>query len=190
LIAYGELDLAKDDELVQEMLDAATGAAFNKESNNEDVRTPFPKEYASWKSDKEDIDNQTESAGETSTAFAKTHPVLLNVKTFAQALTYDTRLYDIRNEVRVATNIDDVYVSPEMVAMEKEGNDENNFSKENSKELQVDDAFPDMDREGLAVGKSLTRKGTLPAIDITAGTYKSKGLIIMLWATILVTYFG
>jgi hypothetical protein len=62
--AYGEVDLAANDALLDEMVKAA---------------------------------NVDQAGG------------LLDTEVFATALTYDTRLYDLRNEVRLATNLDDVF---------------------------------------------------------------------------------
>ena len=45
-------------------------------------------------------------------------------------------------------------------------------------------------RQKVAVSETLDRVNTIPSIDITAGTYRSKALIVLLWATILITYFA
>jgi hypothetical protein len=44
--------------------------------------------------------------------------------------------------------------------------------------------------ETLVFSSPLKRKYTASTIDITAGTYRSKGLFVALWATVLITYFG
>ena len=159
LAAYGEHSLANNDELISEMLDGATGKAC--------IFDPA----------KSDQSKEDKEAG---------HKPMLDVKTFAEALTYDIKLYDIRNEVRDSTNLDDIFVTDETI----EQKEQEMFLASNQAEL--DKAFDEGQglRDRFAVSTKLERKNTLPAIDLTAETYRSKGLIVALWATILITYFA
>jgi hypothetical protein len=137
--AYGEVDLAANDALLDEMVKAA---------------------------------NVDQAGG------------LLDTEVFATALTYDTRLYDLRNEVRLATNLDDVF---------QEHSAEGITGREDAvlTESERNDLFLAEDRrEHLAHSQPLNRKFTASAIDITAGTSRSKGLMVFLWATFLITYFA
>ena len=111
----------------------------------------------------------------------------LSVETLAVALTYDIRLYDIRNETRLTTNFDDVYVTAEDV---EEKEEEMLGTVTNDEELVRAHKETQNLRQKVAVSETLDRVNTIPSIDITAGTYRSKALIVLLWATILITYFA
>lgn len=161
-MAYGECELAADDSLVQEMHDAATG----KGSHNENQST---------ENTKDSDDNSDERAQDL------VH--ILNVKTFSEALTSDIRLYDIYNEVRNSTIIDDIFISEKSIQQKEE----EMFNATNESELLKAHKEAEETRQRFAVSTQLERKNTLPAIDITTETYRSKGLIVVLWATILVT---
>jgi hypothetical protein len=112
---------------------------------------------------------------------------MLDTKAFATALTYDVRLYDLRNEVRVATNMDDIFQRHRAEGVTGCDNDASYMvtASERNDVLQGQDQ-----RELLAYSQPLNRKFTAPAIDITAGTYRSKSLMVFLWATVLITYFA
>ena len=111
----------------------------------------------------------------------------LCVESFGEALTYDVKLYDIRNETRLTTNFDDVYVTAQAV----EDKEEEMWGTVTNDEqlLQAHKETQNL-RQKLSVSEDLVRVDTIPSIDITAGTYRSKGLIVLLWATILITYFA
>lgn len=111
----------------------------------------------------------------------------LCVESFGEALTYDIQLYDIRNETRLTTNFDDVYVTAQAVEDKEE---EMWGTVTNDEELLKAHKETQNLRQKLAVSEALDRVDTIPSIDITAGTYRSKGLIVLLWATILITYFA
>lgn len=116
-----------------------------------------------------------------------TTPTVLSVETFGEALTHDIGLYDIRNETRLTTNFDDVYVTEEDV---EEKEEEMLGTVTNDEELVRAHRETQNLRQKLAVSEVLDRVNTIPSIDITAGTYRSKGLIVLLWSTILITYFA
>lgn len=103
---------------------------------------------------------------------------MLDTDTFATALTYDIRLYDVHNEVRLATSIDDIFLKHQMDGVS--GRD---------KDVTLTEMEED-ERGSLALTDALVTKYTAPAIDITAGTYRSKGLMVFLWATVLISYFA
>lgn len=163
LVAYGEYELAADESLVQEMVHAASGrgeetvAADDNHQSNNDNENP------------------------------KYH-TKFNVHALAEALTYDVRdLYDIRNEVRMTTNFDDVYITEETIRAKEE---EMFATATTDSELLKAHKETQEFREKLAVSENLEHVNTIPWIDITAGTYRSKGLTVLLWATILITYFA
>jgi hypothetical protein len=103
---------------------------------------------------------------------------MLDTDTFATALTYDIRLYDVHNEVRLATSIDDIFLKHQMDGVS--GRD---------KDVTLTEMEED-ERGSLALTDALVTKYTAPAIDNTAGTYRSKGLMVFLWATVLISYFA
>jgi hypothetical protein len=153
LAAYGEVSLAQDTNLVNEMYHAALGL---EETNGD-------KEPAS-------VSDPT-----------------LNLAAFAEALTHDIRLYDIRNEIRLTTNFDDVYFDDNAL---QEREDAAMATVTNESELLRFHHEAKAMRAKLEVSEELNRVYTIPAIDITAGTYRSKGLLVMLFATIMITYFA
>jgi hypothetical protein len=158
LAAYGEVSLAKDDDLVNEVYQAALGM----EEANGDEQHPT---------------NKPAVVGDP----------MLNMAAFTQALTHDIRLYDIRNEIRLTTNFDDVYFDDHAL-QEREEAAMATVTNE-SELLRVHKEVQGM-RAKLEVSEELNRVNTIPAIDITAGTYKSKGLLVMLFSTIMITYFA
>lgn len=100
---------------------------------------------------------------------------MLDASSFAEALTYDVRLYDISNEISATTNMDDVF-------------------QDDNKTTEVTyaaKARSSLVACGVASKESaLKRSVTFPAIDITAETYRSKTLLVLLWATVIITYFA
>ena len=103
----------------------------------------------------------------------------LTVDTFADALTYDVNLYDIDNEMRVTTHYEDV------------------FSTRVNSEADVPASSSDLAgavrgsaaRERLAYSVPVEHSFMARSIDITAGMYRSKSLMVLLWACVLITYF-
>ncbi|CAB9514932.1 expressed unknown protein [Seminavis robusta] len=117
---------------------------------------------------------------------------VLNVEAFARALTHDVLLYDIRNENRRTTNFNDVVFTEqeldereeaaiETVKQDPEGRD--------SELIEVSRYYNSL-RNMLARAEHLEQVDTIPAIDIRAGTYRSKGLLVMLFSTIMITWFA
>lgn len=98
--------------------------------------------------------------------------IVLDQSTFSTALTDDIHLYDIRNEGRATTNLDDVLLT------------DGGKKVQNVCELDASRELCEEDIESRAsLSTLLTIVPTAPAIDSTAGTYRSKHLIILLWAT-------
>ena len=151
LISHGEVALADNKELVEEMLEAAT--AFDVATKDEENAAP----------------------------------AMLNAESFAAALTHDIQLYDIRNETRLTTNFNDVYVTAETIAEREEEMFENGATSEELVQKHMENQAI---RAKVSLSEDLTRVNTIPFIDTTAGTYRSKGYIVLLWVTILITYFA
>ncbi|CAB9504800.1 expressed unknown protein [Seminavis robusta] len=170
LAAYGEVNLAADSGLVQEMYHAAMGMEETANNSEDDDEQQQP-----TKNDNNTPDKNT------------SNPPMLNVLSFAEALTHDVRLYDIRNEARLTTNFDDVYFTD---AELKEREEEATTHAGSPSELWRVKVDAQSLRDKLAVSEELDRVNTFPAIDITAGTYRSKGLMVMLFSTIMITYFA
>lgn len=160
LVSHGENALADNDELVDEMYDAAT--SFDA----------VPKE---------------EGATATTNDTENTPAVMLDAETFATALTQDIQLYDIRNETRLTTNFADVYLTDEDL-LERE--EEMFATTSTNEELVRKHRETQALRAKMQMSEQLERVNTVPFIDTTAGTYRSKGILVMLWATILITYFA
>lgn len=155
LISHGENALAGNEELVNEMYDAATSW---------DAR---PKEGV--------------TAGDEEAV------VILDAETFATALTQDIQMYDIRNETRLTTNFADVYLTDQDLTEKEE---EMFASTTTNEELVRKHRENQALRQKVKMSEQLERVDTMPFIDTTAGTYRSKGILVMLWATILITYFA
>jgi len=175
LVAYGEYDLAADSKLVEEMyLIAATSTPFGHPQELPSTPNSTATTSSSYSGDNNNPDNYNGNP-------------MLTVESFAQALTQDIRLYDVRNELRVTTNFDDVYVTEERV----QANEEEMFDRLTTDEALLQAHHDNQElKQKVAVSEALNRLDTIPSIDITAGTYRSKGLTVLLWATILITYFA
>lgn len=107
---------------------------------------------------------------------------LLSLESFSKALTADTDLYDIRNEVRLTTNCGDVFLNRNRLEDWKLHDD-----TDKGDEIQS--------REELAVSRKsistrIPRIWAAPCIDMVAGTYRNKSLFVALWAAFTVTYLG
>ena len=131
LTVYGETDMAQDEDLIQEMIQAAT-MTHTKDKDDDDI----------------DDDKN-----------------VFDVSAWAEALTQDVQLYDIANEARVSTSLQDVFHNP----------NNNNITNINN---QVDDDDDDDGKAGPPTARqedALIHIYTAPAIDVQAGTYRSKG---------------
>lgn len=134
LRSYDEHELAENDEVIEEMLLAAS------------------------------------TGDETSEGF-------FDGTMFARALTQDVQMYSLANEVRLSTFHDDVFLTKNKAETEEWDEQEEGISR-----------AVVMERRKL--GEELKkRRFTFSAIDTTAGTYRSKALVVMLWASFTLTYF-
>ena len=136
-LSYGEVELAENYSLVNEMLEVAT-----------------------------------------------TPEGMMDEEAFTKALTSDVQLYDIENESRLTTNFEDVFG-----AQPTKGN----LSHEQPAEVDAEVGGSNRETEqnkAPTTLSTLNRRSTFSAIDTTAGTYRSKMLIVTLWASFVVTYFA
>lgn len=108
-------------------------------------------------------------------AAAQTAEGTLNLEAFSKGLTFDVRLYDISHETRLSTNYDDVFLT-KCGNTDVESNDDDEEGRRQSQKMEL--------------SKDLKRRYTAPAIDMVAGTYRSKTLTVLLWATFVLTYFA
>jgi hypothetical protein len=132
LLIYGEVDMANDDDLIREMVDAC-----KNEPDEEGLSAFTP-------------------------------------KSFGLALTRDVTLFDLTNETRASTIIEDVF------GRTRKGKPSIPFDNH--------DAQPGAVVEAASKGhgiNDLKRVYTAPAIDIQAGTYRSKVLIVALWGSVM-----
>jgi len=125
--AYGEVGIASNDALLEDMVEAAT--------TNPNGITPSGK---------------------------------LDLHAFFVALTSDVKLYDTLNEVRSTTNYQDVF----------EPDDERGRKGDDDDSEAVEDSWSP---EENFTTHEVKLRFTAPSIDITAGTYRSKGLMVFLW---------
>ena len=124
----------------------------------------------------------TESTSDGGGGSGDRQPSLLSFETFSRALIADTDLYDMRNEARLTTNCDDVFL---------------NRNRLEDWELHDDIEEGDeiQSREEVAASREsistrIPRRWAAPCIDMVAGTYRSKSLFVALWAAFTVTYLG
>lgn len=136
LEAYGEVELAQNCELLDEMIEGAVGDS------------PSTRD--------------------------------LDLTTFARGLTHDIRLYDVNSEALEGTNMSLVYRDAQHDSQVTEKDAHKNVGFHVSSEERLE----------LSIGRPLDRKPTLPEIDLTAETYRSRSLMVLLWTTILLTFFA
>lgn len=137
LKGYGEHQLASDENLVREMVDAAGGIGS-----------------------------------------------VLDEAAFGKALTEDTDLLDLDNEVSLTTNFDDV----NMITKQEEYDAIIEKGGPRSPEFQQAAVLFQQNQQKSQ--GSFNRIQNLPQIDITSDNYRSKTLTVFLWATFLITYFS
>ena len=97
---------------------------------------------------------------------------VLDIATFADALTYDVKLYDLGGEIRRTTHFEDVMLTSN--GREILGGDDLDANLG----LTLEDIEK---RKSLAV--ALKKKFTAPAIDSVTGSYRSKYLSVFLWVS-------
>jgi hypothetical protein len=101
----------------------------------------------------------------------------LDGQAFAQALTQDVQLYNISNEKRTSTIYDDVCLT-----------------KNHTQPQEWDEAVEGISTEIASSQRMLgadlhARRYTFSAIDTTAGSYRSKSIIVLLWSSFTLAYF-
>jgi len=110
---------------------------------------------------------------------------LLDVNAFAHALTDDVRLYDINNEVRRTTNYFDVF---------KTHQSSHKIDIQPDLELNLGDTADvtdnDITNTQRAEVRSVKKKWTASSIDMAAGTFRSKQLVVILWVLMVVSYMA
>jgi hypothetical protein len=98
---------------------------------------------------------------------------VLDLASFASALTYDITEYNTKNETFCTTNFDDVMLTQRGYEIEK-GQDADLMSRE----LSLADVESRKSKATV-----LWKVFTAPAIDSTAGTQRTKSLSTILWVT-------
>jgi hypothetical protein len=131
LLAYGETELASDDELIGKMIANAVGESTSEEKDDE---------------------NQNASVA------------LFDASTFAKALTSDVKLYNVANEVSLSSNHQDVFLAKDKTPASSDDKEQEHISDNKEQEQSL-----------FVQSIPLTLIYTAPAIDTTAGTYRSKG---------------
>jgi hypothetical protein len=166
LMFYGEAGYAADDELVTEMYYAALGDNNGISTEERDLYSAMPgyKDYPPVPS-------------------SSTSSIKLDINSFATALTHDIGLYDILSEGRMSTYFDDVFLT-RVVNNPLQVRDELNKSVA-AYELKDNEL-----RDRLTIRRHINSRITASSIDIAAGTYRSKTLMVTLWACVLTTYFA
>jgi hypothetical protein len=107
--------------------------------------------------------------------------IVLDAQVFATLLTSDVRLYEISNEVRLTTHFDDVFSKNRHVDFDEKSAEEPDRSELDLSPSKKKDVYEQA---------HVTHIYTAPAIDISAGTFRSKTLIVLLWSCTLITYFA
>lgn len=99
----------------------------------------------------------------------------LDKHSLASALTYDTFLLDITNEGSLSPSLADV------LTKKNDDADESEQALEKGLDEDSDLGF---------FAANLTQVKTFSHIDVTAGNFRSKSLIILLWVTFAISYFA
>ncbi|VEU37742.1 unnamed protein product [Pseudo-nitzschia multistriata] len=194
LLMYGEDELAADQTLLEEMVEACRFESI-------EGRVCHDEETAN-----------KSNACATNTAF--------DAKAFGRGLTSDVRLYDLRNETRQSSIMEDIYFHNRIRFEDAHDGDDTTRIPKNEKSIKNLNASLLVKRRGSITAKNtigdptkivpsslevdtdtgvettlpsmmniheVKRIYTAPAIDILAGTYRSKVLIVCLWCA---TVFG
>lgn len=161
LIMYGEYDIANNEELLQEMLKCATKGSLKDENQN-------PEEEVA----------------------------IFNGTMLSRAATFDVQQYDLSNENKMTTLYDDVF-PPQLTLRGKmnpyevtQGDtfDNENDGKNNNNSNDEQHKHDKFGNDLYTTKFALKRKFIAPAIDVTAGTFRSKTLIVLLWGTAILFF--
>ncbi len=136
LIMYGETKMAQDDNLIREMIEAASSGSSTDEI-----------------------------------------PVEFNAKSFAEGLTKDVQLYNVANEVRISSSIQDIFEEHKGAALVHNANNVPGFGGSAGVPASPGEHLQPLDGQKQVVRQieTLQHIYTAPAIDIQAGTYRSQG---------------
>jgi hypothetical protein len=166
LLLYGENEMANDESLIQEMVDACLDRRVEEET-----------------------DDEVGNAG---------GHVAFVPKSFGRALTRDVTLYDLTNERKQSSLIQDVFGNTRNTPHPRRTVASKASMMEPSDKTTHVEEMDHQHARTSGVGKKvseITNKGqeiteirriyTAPAIDIQAGTYRSKTLIVSVWGCVL-----
>jgi hypothetical protein len=103
----------------------------------------------------------------------------LDLDAFASGLVHDVVEYDLKNEVRTTTSLDDVLLT----SAGREIEDGKFMDAERQLTLE------DIENKKKKATSILT-EWTAQATDSTAGNYRNKYLMVLLSATVIITYFA
>ena len=159
-LAYGEEELASNHDILKSMVDHASHKIRNVDGNHDDESvTP---------------------TGEN---------LVLDVNTFAAALTKDVLLFDIGKENSPSNAYMDVFGSEEDTETTVQ---ESTQSKKDECLQQEEEGshFVPPQADTTSSSPGVTHIYTASAIDSTAGTYRSKTLLVALWTGTLFTYLA
>lgn len=169
--------------VLQMILHDVTGDRQPKPLNRQLIRNIFLSYGEADLAENDDLlDGMVEAAGGNNAGDA---PILLDVNAFARALTGDVRLYDVNNEVRRTTNYFDVFrthQSSHKVGIQQDLELNLRGVAGHTEENDIDTQRAEM--------RVVKKKWTASAIDMSAGTFRSKLLVVLLWVTMVVSYFA
>ncbi|KAL7465413.1 hypothetical protein ACHAXS_005737 [Conticribra weissflogii] len=163
LYFYGEGDLATD-EFLEDMIRAAAPSRGTTQPKQSNLTTHS-----------NGISHDTD---EVVFVDVEEEPFCLDNHAFARALTHDIKQYNVTNEDSLTTNYHDVFKTYKST---KEGDGKNLIAKRLMTVEKVNDA------EDV---RPVQRVFTFPSIDYTADTFRSKGFVVLLWVTWILSYFA
>ena len=117
-------------------------------------------------------------------------PIMFNTKNFATALTYDVQKYDFRNEVETVTS-DETLLPPQVSLRTRGKTKESVYKSTNKSDVIASEEAPEENLPSPSNEIDSTpwnRIFTAPAIDIAAGTFRSKLLMALLWTTAILNF--
>jgi hypothetical protein len=165
---YGEYDISGSDQLVQDMMDCASKVAGSED--NDDPES-----------------NQGNVRGNDLTIF--------NGNLLSQIATFDVQKYDLSNENKMTTLYDDVF-PPQLTLRGKQNpytvtqgdTFDHNFTDSNENTNNNGGQHDEFGNDLYTTKIALKRKFIAPAIDVTAGTFRSKSLIVLLWGVAILNF--
>lgn len=155
------------------ILEDVTGDATSKKLDKELLTTMFQAYGETDLADDEELQEQMIAAAYPSPSCETgKEGVMLDLASFARVLTNDVEEYDLMNEMRCTTNFDDVLLT-------QAAKDLGSAQRiDVSRGLTIDDV-----REKKEKSSPILTELTAQAVDSTAGNYRNKLLIVILYAT-------